>query len=364
MTTKILDVSDLNNEMLERAYVVGDEAAQAKVEAAITLVREAGHALAGGSLVAFPTETVYGLGADAFNEDAVGRVYEAKGRPSDNPMICHIGRASDIGELSTMLNPKMIRLMDNFWPGPLTMIVTKRDDVPAVTTGGLDTVGVRLPDNPVAIELIRAAGCPIAAPSANLSGSPSPTDPKHVIEDLDGKVDYILVGNKSDVGIESTVLDMTVTPPMILRPGVLTAEMLGAAVGEEVAYDAHLLYNDKEHASDANGEIIAPKAPGMKYKHYAPNAQMIVVEGHRDKVKTEIERLKSLNEQLGQKVGVLLFEEDEYIRAAQEFYSRLRALDEDGGDLIIAGALSYKDGVGFAVMNRMMKSAGYNVVKV
>jgi L-threonylcarbamoyladenylate synthase len=330
------------------------------VDLAMEHVAEAARVIAEGGLVAFPTETVYGIGANALDETAVRRVYEAKGRPSDNPMIVHIARASDLGLLTPMLSPSIVKLADNFWPGPLTMVLKKKPSVPSAVTGGLDTVAIRLPDEPAAIELIRLAGCPVAAPSANLSGAPSPTEAAHVIADLDGKVDVILAGNDCRVGIESTVVDMTVTPPEILRPGVLTADMLSAATDAEVVYDPGLLRAD-DSERDAAG---APKSPGMKYRHYAPKAEMLVVEGRRDRVESEIERLKLLNERLGNKVGVILFEEKAYVEAAHEFYARLRALDGDDVDLIIAGALTDKDGVGFAVMNRMMKSAGHNIVKV
>jgi L-threonylcarbamoyladenylate synthase len=396
MTTEIYDVTALSPETIRRAQVLCEKDAIEAVESAMKRVAEAARVLASGGLVAFPTETVYGIGANAFDEDAVRRVYEAKGRPSDNPMIIHIARASDIGRLTPMLSPSIVKLADNFWPGPLTMVLNKNTRVPHTVTGGLDTVAVRLPDEPTAIELIRLAGCPVAAPSANLSGSPSPTEPEHVIADLDGKVDVILAGNSCRVGIESTVVDMTVTPPEILRPGILTADMLSAAIDAEVVYDQNLLRPDAQFQSSAadspangsvagdaagspanggaagsaadspanGGEEATPKSPGMKYRHYAPKADMLVVEGQRDRVESEIERLKLLNEQIGNKVGVILFDEQAYVEAAHEFYARLRALDAEGVELIIAGALSDKDGVGFAVMNRMMKSAGYNIVKV
>ncbi|MCI7146475.1 MAG: threonylcarbamoyl-AMP synthase [Clostridiales bacterium] len=312
-----------------------------------------------GGLVAFPTETVYGLGANAFDEDAVGRVYEAKGRPSDNPMIVHISRASDIGQLTRMLSPDIVTLIENFWPGPLTLVVKKRPEVPYRTTGGLDTVAVRMPDNETALNLISTALCPVAAPSANLSGSPSPTRAQDVIDDLDGRVDAIIRGEDCRVGIESTVVDMTGDVPTILRPGIITADNLEAALGKKVVYDKGLSPEE-----GAPGEDYKPKSPGMKYKHYAPKAEMIVVEGERSKVKSEIERLKTLNEKLGNNVGVILFEEKAFIEAAHDFFARLRDLDREGVDLILAGALSDTDGVGFAVMNRMLKSAGYNIVRV
>ena len=320
-------------------------------------IKQAADIIKRGGLVAFPTETVYGLGADALNAKAVGRVYEAKGIPSDNPMIVHIARASDIGQLTPMLSAEIVALIDNFWPGPLTMVLKKKDGVPDRTTGGLDTVAVRMPDSEAALRLITLSGCPIAAPSANLSGSPSPTRAKDVIADMDGRIDAIISGEDCRVGIESTVVDMTGETPVILRPGIITAENIEAAIGREVKYDEALLQR-------AESGDCTPKAPGMKYRHYAPKAQMTIIEGRRDRVKSEIERLKVLNERLGLKVGVILFEEQAFIEAAHDFFSKLRDLDNEGVDLILAGALSDKDGVGFAVMNRMFKSAGYNIARV
>ena len=315
-----------------------------------------------GGLVVFPTETVYGLGANALDEDAVKRVYAAKGRPSDNPMIVHIARASDIGQMTRMLSPDIVNLIDNFWPGPLTLIVKSKDSIPKATRGGLETVGVRLPDNETARMLIELSGVPIAAPSANLSGKPSPTKVEHVIEDLDGKVDVILKGGDCRVGIESTVLDVSGDKLMVLRPGIITADQLEAAVGKEVVYDPNLNVDPRER--EAAGEDFVPKAPGMKYKHYAPKADMLIIEGNRDKVKNEVQRLKILNENLGNKVGTILFEEQDFIEAAHDFFAKLRDLDNEGVDMILAGALTDVDGVGFAVMNRMLKSAGYNIARV
>lgn len=325
------------------------EPTKENIEQAAVIIRQ-------GGLVAFPTETVYGLGADALNEEAVGRIYEAKGRPSDNPMIVHISRASDIGQLTPFITQDMIALIDHFWPGPLTLVVKKKPNVPLRTTGGLETVAVRMPDHPVALELIRIAGVPIAAPSANLSGKPSPTQAQHVKEDLMGKVDAILMGGDCRVGIESTVLDLTGETPMILRPGIVTPESIEAVLDKPVALDPSL--------SSVPDKDFAPKAPGMKYKHYAPKAQMLVVEGRREKVKEEIERLRALNEKLGNKVGVILFEEKAFVEAAHDFFAQLREMDNEDVDLILAGALSDTDSVGFAVMNRMLKSAGYNIVRV
>lgn len=323
-----------------------------------------------GGLVAFPTETVYGLGADALNEDAVGKVYAAKGRPSDNPMIVHIARASDLGRLTPMLSPDIVTLVENFWPGPLTLVVKKKDGIPDRTTGGLDTVAVRMPDSRTALDLITMADTPIAAPSANISGRPSPTRARDVIADMEGRIDAVIDGEDCRVGIESTVLDMTGKTPVILRPGIITAEAVEAALGKKVEYDASLMDRpdhidiDPEHPEEAEDDGFRPKSPGMKYKHYAPEAQMTVIEGQRDKVKAEIERLKGLNERLGLKVGVILFEEKAFIEAAHDFFAKLRDLDNEHVDLILAGALSDTDGVGFAVMNRMLKSAGYNIARV
>lgn len=324
-------------------------------------IKEAAAIIKRGGLVAFPTETVYGLGADALNPEAVAKVYEAKGRPSDNPMIVHIARASDIGQLTPMLSPDIVALIENFWPGPLTLVVKRKPCVPDRTTGGLDTVGVRMPDSQLALDLINWSGCPIAAPSANLSGKPSPTRAEDVIEDLNGKVDAIVKGPDCRVGIESTVLDVTGDIPTILRPGIITPENIEAAIGKKVAVDP-ALYADRPQTD--GGAEFKPKSPGMKYRHYAPKADMTIIEGNRDKVKAEIERLKALNERMGNKVGVILFEEKAFIEAAHDFFARLRDLDRQEVDLILAGALSDTDGVGFAVMNRMLKSAGYNIVRV
>jgi len=306
-----------------------------------------------GGLVAFPTETVYGLGADAFNEDACRRVYEAKGRPSDNPLIVHIARASDIGQLTPRLSEDIVKLIDNFWPGPLTIVVKKKDTISRTVSGGLDTVAVRLPDSEATRALINWAGTPIVGPSANTSGKA-----EHVLHDLDGRIDAIIDEGDCRVGIESTVLDMTGDVPTILRPGIVTKENIEAALGKTVELDPTLT------AGKPAGEDFQPKAPGMKYKHYAPKADMLIVEGNREAVKNEVERLRILNEKLGNKVGILLFEEKTFNEAAHEFFADLRDMDEQGVDMILAGALSDAEGVGFAVMNRMLKSAGYNIVRV
>ncbi|QAT41939.1 L-threonylcarbamoyladenylate synthase [Aminipila luticellarii] len=327
-------------------------------------MEQAARMIADGKLVAFPTETVYGLGADAMNGEAVGKVYAAKGRPSDNPMIVHIADKKDLARLTPVVTEVMKALMEAFWPGPLTMIVNKLPGIPDATTGGLDTVGIRMPSDETARALIRQSGCPIAAPSANISGRPSPTTAQHVVTDLAGKIDAILMGDECQVGIESTVVDVTGENPMILRPGIITRGELENAVvkiGKKVELDPALLVNRPRDVSEPD---FKPKAPGMKYKHYAPKAEMLIISGEIAKVKTEIDRLKSENEAKGKKVGVILFEKDQSREAAHDFFARLREFDEQKADLILAGALDPNDGVGFAVMNRMLKSAGYHIINV
>lgn len=321
-------------------------------------IEKAAKIIAAGGLVAFPTETVYGLGADALNEKAVASVYEAKGRPSDNPMIVHIAKREDLDKLTPDRDPRIDKIADSIWPGPLTIVVSKRPEIPERTTGGLDTVAVRMPDSETALQLIEMAGCPIAAPSANLSGSPSPTRARDVAADMDGRIDAIIYGGDCRVGIESTVLDLTGAKATILRPGYITADALEEILGEDVEYDRAL------KGDPANEADFKPRSPGMKYKHYAPKAEMIVIKGRREDVADEIERRKKFAEEEGKKVGVIQFGEEAFAEAAHDFFSRLRDLDAQGVDLILAGALSDEDGVGFAVMNRMLKSAGYNVIRV
>ena len=322
-------------------------------------IRIAAEIIAGGGLAAFPTETVYGLGADALNPEAVAKVYAAKGRPSDNPMIVHISSKGDLIKLTPRITEDMDKLMEAFWPGPMTMIVPRRPVVPDTTTGGLDTVGIRMPSHPAALELIRRSGCPIAAPSANLSGKPSPTTAKHVIDDLSGRVDAIICSGNCQVGIESSVIDMTGEEPMILRPGIITKEDFEQVLGKAVALDPTL---NKRPDLFNNGDF-KPKAPGMKYKHYAPKAEMIIFEGGMEAVRGAMEAEKTAREKAGEKVCLILFDEGEEKAAAHDFFARLREADDSGADVILAAALSER-GVGFSVMNRMLKSAGYNIRKV
>ena len=319
-------------------------------------IAKAGEIVANGGLVAFPTETVYGLGADAFDPEAVENIYVVKGRPADNPSIVHISTREQMKLLTPEITPMMKRVMDAFWPGPVTMICPKTYEVPHVTMGGLESVGIRMPSNEAARALIDAAGCPIAAPSANLSGKPSPTSAEHVKDDFDGKIGAIIDGGPCKIGIESTVIDLTGDVPMILRPGIMTQEDFEEKLGVPVILDPAL--NKKPEDPDFH-----PKAPGMKYKHYAPKAPMIIFEGEEEAVLEAIEREKTEHEMEGEDVVVITFGQDEAVDAARELFARLREADKENADLILAAALPQK-GVGFSVMNRMLKSAGFNIRKV
>lgn len=329
-------------------------------------IKEAAEILRSGGLVAFPTETVYGLGANAMDDEAVGKVYEAKGRPSDNPMIVHVSKSEDLKNLTENITEDMKLLMKTFWPGPLTLIVKAKPNVSRITTGGLDTVAVRMPDNETTLRLIEETGFPLAGPSANLSGRPSPTKAAHVYEDLQDKIEAVIQGEACRVGIESTVVDMTSQIPMILRPGVVTAEELEIALGKKVDMDPAITQKPDIFNNGGlleTGEDFKPKSPGMKYKHYAPKAEMIIFTGEPEKVRLAIAAEKMERAEFGQKVGVLMFENDNPKQAAHDFFSQLRAFDKSGVDVIFAAALK-EDGVGLAVMNRMFKSAGYNIREV
>ena len=265
------------------------------------LIKSAGDAIKNGKLVAFPTETVYGLGANALDEEAVKNIYIAKGRPSDNPLIVHISKVEDV-DLVAREVPKVAReIMDKYWPGPITIILPKREEIPDATSGGLDSIGVRLPSEEIARKLIDAATVPVAAPSANLSGKPSPTNVERVIEDLQDRVDYIIGGKSSVIGLESTVIDCTVYPPCILRPGAITLEDL-KNIDENI-------YMDKGIESNNTNKGIKPKAPGMKYRHYAPKAPVKIVSGNENKVIEEICSILEGEEKLGKKVGIIATDE-------------------------------------------------------
>lgn len=332
-------------------------------------IRAAGEILKRGGLVAFPTETVYGLGANALDEEAARKTYAAKGRPSDNPLIVHIAQLEDLRAITRQVPDKALILARTFWPGPLTMIFDKSGIVPDGTTGGLDTVAVRMPDNPAALALIRAAGGYVSGPSANTSGRPSPTTAQHVREDLDGKIDMILDCGPVEIGVESTIVDMTVEPPMILRPGAVTKEMLEEAVGE-VAVDHTILTADSK---------TPPKAPGMKYRHYAPRAEMVVVEGPLDRVTARIRSLAAEQEARGHRTGIIATEEtvgrydhgnvkcigtrEDESTVAANLYAVLREFDADGTEYIYSEAFD-EGGIGHAVMNRLLKAAGHHVIQV
>lgn len=330
-------------------------------------IMKAGAIIRKGGLVAFPTETVYGLGANALDAEAVKSVYDAKGRPSDNPMIVHI---SDLKGLYPLIRggaegiPETARKAAfRIWPGPLTMIFRKSDIVPDATTGGLDTVAVRMPSNETARRLIAASDRPIAAPSANISGRPSPTTAEDVIEDMDGRIDAVIMGEQCDVGIESTVLDLTGEIPTILRPGVITAETLSEVLGCEVVYYKALLEKPAEIADPEDGVAdteFRPKSPGMKYRHYSPKARVRLVEDTGDGIWTKIRELELESERQGLKPAVIDYDDDERL-AAHNLFADLRELDRQGYDIIYIRTLE-ESGLGFSVMNRMLKSAGYDIV--
>lgn len=334
---------------------------------------EAGEIIRRGGLVAFPTETVYGLGADALNSEAAAKIYAAKGRPSDNPLIVHIADESDLENLAEEIPDKAKRLMESFWPGPLTMIFYKKESVPYGTTGGLDTVAIRMPEHKIALEFIRQSGVPIAAPSANTSGRPSPTTAEHVEEDMGGRIDMIIDGGKVGIGIESTIVDMTVTPPMILRPGYITREMLEEKIGT-VQVDKIV---EAKSPLAIGKEDYMPKAPGMKYKHYAPKADLTMFEGSILNVARAIKERKEKEESQGKKVGIICTDESreyysgDYIVSigsrekeetiAANLYGVLRDFDDTDVDVIL-GETFYGDGLGQAIMNRLIKAAGYKLI--
>lgn len=331
----------------------------------------AGAILRSGGLVAFPTETVYGLGADALDAAASRKIYEAKGRPSDNPLIVHIADIHMLSRLAKDIPDAAWKLADRFWPGPLTMILKKSGIVPYGTTGGLDTVAVRMPSHPVAMKLIQVSGVCVAAPSANTSGRPSPTRAEHVIEDMDGKIDMILDGGEVGIGIESTIVDLTGDVPMILRPGYITKDMLSQVVGP-VTVDPAILGENSD-------KDFHPKAPGMKYKHYAPKGDLTLVEGPEEKVVEKIRELTAKKLAMGCKVGIIATEEtkDAYDRGMvvsigsrhdeaaiiHNLYHILREMDRLGADHIYSE--SFSEGTrGQAIMNRLLKAAGHQVIRV
>ena len=332
-------------------------------------IKEAAEFIKNGGTVAFPTETVYGLGADALNVKAVEKIFKAKGRPQDNPLIIHVSSKNIdayVKEIPEVAN----KLIDKFWPGPLTIILRKKDIIPDVTSANLDSIGIRMPDNEIARKLIELSNTTIAAPSANISGRPSPTDIQRCIEDLDGKVDCILGGEQSNIGVESTIVDCTVVPPMVLRPGGITLEML-RKVDSRIEIDKAIMEKPREN--------LKPKAPGMKYKHYAPNAKVTIISGERKKTVEKIREMVHYNIEKGKKVCILTVEENvkEYTEGisivlgsivdlstvAKSLFEALRKCDDLGADLILAEGYK-EEGVGVAIMNRLNKAAGFDIIEV
>ena len=332
------------------------------------IMEEAGELLKAGALVAFPTETVYGLGANALDEKAAAKIYAAKGRPSDNPLIIHIADMESLPLITEEVPEEAVKLAEKFWPGPLTIVLKKSAAVPLGTTGGLNTVAVRMPSHPIALEMIRYGGGYIAAPSANTSGRPSPTLASHVADDMDGIIPMILDGGAVGIGIESTIVDLTDEVPTILRPGFITKEMLEEVVGE--------VQIDKGLAVDAK---VAPKAPGMKYRHYAPKAELIIVEGDSAAVVEKINALAKENEAKGICTGIIGTEEtvglyecgivksmgtrSDELSISSQLYRILREFDESDAKVIYSE--SFEQGIiGSAIMNRLLKAAGHKVMKV
>jgi len=328
----------------------------------------AGEIIRSGGLVAFPTETVYGIGANALDEEALLKIYKAKGRPSDNPLIMHISNVDCLPKYVNEISDKALSLIEAFWPGPLTLVFNKSDLVPSIVTGGLNTVAIRMPKHPIAKNIIEQAGLPVAAPSANLSGKPSPTRGQHVIDDLSGRVDMIIDGGKAHLGLESTVLDVSGDIPCILRPGSITHSMIEEVVGT-VHYDAHL-----------SDESSVPKAPGMKYKHYAPKGTLKIVSGEEE-VKV-INYINSEGQKLieqGRKVGVITPEHakgefnlsvvesighiDNPTEIGSNLFKILRKMDDANVDDIFSFEFKGEE-VTVAIMNRLIKAAGHTIIEV
>ncbi len=332
-------------------------------------LKPAAKAINDGGVVVFPTETVYGIGADAFNPRAVRRIFEIKKRPADNPLIVHIAKLEDLEELVKTIPHEARKLIDAFWPGPLTLILPKKDTVPDEVTAGLPTVAVRMPAHRVALKLIELSGTPIAAPSANPAGKPSGTEGRHVIEDFYGKVDVIIDGGRTSLGLESTVLDLTGEKPRIVRPGFITKEDIESVLGKELE-----TYVPKKNEK--------PISPGMKYRHYAPDAEMFVITGDE---REKLEKMKNAAERMlkdGKRVGLILFRDDipaelahldrvencvmkicssDERLAASKLFLTLREFDERNVDIILAEEKEEK-GLWLAIMNRVRKAAGGKVL--
>ncbi|MFA5576897.1 MAG: L-threonylcarbamoyladenylate synthase [Tissierellaceae bacterium] len=333
------------------------------------LIGEAVEIIRAGGLVAFPTETVYGLGASGLDQEAVKKIFIAKGRPQDNPLILHVHSLEQVEELVAEIPAIGKTCMESFWPGPITFLFKRSQLVGDIITGGLDTVALRMPENKIALELIRQSNTPIAAPSANLSGRPSPTSAKHVIEDLDGKIDMIIDGGETGLGLESTVLDLSVDLPMILRPGGVTREDLVEII-PNIAMDSSIIREDQ-------GQV--PKSPGQKYRHYAPRAEMIVYSGEVNSIVRAIIDNTRIYEDMGRRVGIICTDEtrdlysEGYIISmgsrekkdsiGRGLFNVLRLLDKKNVDIILAEGVDLS-GLGTAIMNRMMKAASGKIIDV
>ena len=352
----------MNTEVIQIDENNIDKDAQSALERAGSILKE-------GGLVAFPTETVYGLGGDALNPESSKKIYAAKGRPSDNPLIVHVADMESVSGIVKEIPEAARKLADAFWPGPLTMIMNKSDKVPYETTGGLDTVAIRMPGNKIALELIRQSGGYIAAPSANTSGRPSPTVARYCVEDLSGKIEMIIDGGQVGIGLESTIVDLTSGTPMILRPGYITKEMLSEVLGT-VDIDRTIIDgNSKER----------PKAPGMKYRHYAPKGELTIVEGAQDDVVAYINDRARAARAEGKRVGVIgtdatksLYVADvvksvgnrqKEATIAHELFKVLREFDDENMDVMFSESFD-DSGIGQAIMNRLLKAAGHNVVRI
>jgi L-threonylcarbamoyladenylate synthase len=334
-------------------------------------IRIAAEVIRKGGIVAFPTETVYGLGADALNPEAVMKIFVAKERPPDNPIIVHVANKEDVYKLARKVPRAAGKLMTEFWPGPLTLVLKRSRVVPDITVVGLDTIAIRMPDSRVALALIAESKVPIAAPSANLAGRPSPTTAKHVMDDLEGRIDAILDAGPTKIGVESTVLDMTTHLPQILRPGGTPLEKLESLLGRVKIHPVAM--------ANKKIRVIQARSPGMKHKHYAPNAEVVVVEGKHDAVTEKVQGLANLYMEKGKKVGIMATDESrcaynadvvksmgsrkDLTTVAKNLFGLLREFDDEKVDIIIAEGITLK-GLGLAVMNRLRKAADFNIVKV
>lgn len=335
----------------------------------IKTIHKAADIIKKGGVVAFPTETVYGLGANSFDDKAVDKIFIAKGRPQDNPLILHVNNVEEVYMLVETVDKRAKKVMESFWPGPLTLIFKKSEKVSKKLTGGLSTVAIRMPKHKIASEIIKYSKVPIAAPSANLSGKPSPTNAEHVIRDLYGRVDMIIDGGDTGIGVESTVLDISQDMPTILRPGGVTYEDL-IKIFPKVEYDQSIIKDDED---------IVPKSPGQKYKHYAPKAKMIVFSGNIENIASAIKKYSEKVEEEGKKLGIMATEETkkeysgenilvvgsrkEKDTIAKNLFKVLRQFDDLNVDIILAEGVD-TTGIGTAIMNRMKKACGGNIIKV